>query len=168
MTCDRFRSRFAPSTDDAGLLAHARACESCLAVAIERDPDMLFRSLGGAELIPPGGIDLFVDDVMREVRLRTTETTMAPRPVSWTRRLAIAATIALGIVGGAAIYQYERATGTAPMIVHRAALRPVTFDSRPAVEAYDSLNATIVEVPTEGVEDVRMVMVFDDTLPADL
>jgi hypothetical protein len=38
---------------------------------------------------------------------------------------------------------------------------------KPVIENYESQNATIVEVPTEG-EAVKVVMVFDESLPADL
>jgi hypothetical protein len=105
---------------------------------------------------------------MREVRLRSTETTMARKPVSWMRRLAIAATIALGIAGGSAMYRFEQSYTTVPMNIERAALHPTAVMAKPIIENYESVNATIVEVPTEGVEDVKVVMVFDETLPADL
>jgi hypothetical protein len=38
--------------------------------------------------------------------------------------------------------------------------------TKPIVESYDSKTATIVEVP--GVKDAQVVMIFDDSLPADL
>ena len=168
ISCQTFRVQFAPATEDPVVLEHVRSCDSCLTAAVTSDPDILFRSLGGQDLVPPGGVDAFVDDVMREVRLRSTETTVAGRPASWTRRLAIAATIALGVIGGAAIYRVDRTAGVTPLTVARAELRPASHTSRPAIEAYDSLNATIVEMPAVDGDDVRMVMVFDETLPADL
>jgi hypothetical protein len=167
ISCDAFRAQFTVSTEDAALLEHVRVCDQCLPAALAIDPDILFRSMGSDELVPPGGVDAFVGDVMREVRLRSTETTMERRPVSWTRRLAIAATIAIGILGGAALYRAERSVGGPPLSIERAALHPALM-SRPVIENYDSATATIVEVPTEGVEDVKVVMVFDETLPADL
>ncbi|HEU4523145.1 MAG TPA: hypothetical protein VFT12_14145 [Thermoanaerobaculia bacterium] len=168
ISCDLFRAQFAPSTEDAALLEHLRACDACLAVALAADPEVLFRSIGGGELVPPGGVDAFVGDVMREVRLRSTETVMG-QPISRPRRLAIAATIAIGVIGGAAFYRYERISGPVqPLTIARAEMTAPASMSRPAVEAYDSGNATIVEVPAEGVDDVRVVMVFDESLPADL
>jgi hypothetical protein len=167
ISCDQFRARFAPSTEDAVLLEHVRSCDTCLTVALSIDPDILFRAAGGDDIVPPGGDDAFVDDVMREVRLRSTETSMERRPSSWTRRLAIAATIAIGILGGFAFYQFEQTPAAAPVNIARAPMR-ANFTSRPSVETYDSQSATIVEVDTEGAADVKVVMVFDETLPADL
>jgi hypothetical protein len=168
ISCDSFRAQFTASSEDAELLEHVRACDQCLATALTVDPDILFRSLGSDNLLPPGGVDAFVGDVMREVRLRSTETTMSRRPVSWMRRLAVAATIAIGIVGGTAMYRFERSLAPVPLSIQRAALEQTNFLSRPVIENYDSKSATIVEVPTEGVEDVKVVMVFDESLPADL
>ena len=167
ISCDQFRARFAPSTEDAALLEHVRSCDACLAVALTIDPDILFRAAGGDDLVPPGGVDAFVGDVMREVRLRSTETSMERQPLSWTRRLAIAATIAIGVLGGVAFYQFERAPAAAPVNIARAPMRG-NLTSRPSVETYDSQSATIVEMDTEGAGDVKVVMVFDETLPADL
>ena len=39
--------------------------------------------------------------------------------------------------------------------------------SRPVIENYESENATLVEVPADA-SDVKIVMVFDENLPADL
>ncbi|HYO77511.1 MAG TPA: hypothetical protein VE010_13710, partial [Thermoanaerobaculia bacterium] len=54
-----------------------------------------------------------------------------------------------------------------------AALRPQqarpVFTTTPVIETYESDNATIVEVPTEDTgDDVKIVMIFDENLPADL
>ena len=62
-----------------------------------------------------------------------------------------------------------RAAATAPPIggpVNHHQFRSAV-SSRPVIQSYDSQKATIVEVPSEG-EDVTVVMVFDDSLPADL
>jgi hypothetical protein len=168
ISCEVFRAQFTASTEDAELLEHVRVCDQCLPTALAIDPDILFRSMGTENLLPPGGVDAFVGDVMREVRLRSTETSMARRPVSWIRRLAVAATIAMGIVGGTAMYRFERSFTPVPLSIQRAALQKTNFLSRPVIENYESNSATIVEVPTEGVEDVKVVMVFDESLPADL
>jgi len=40
--------------------------------------------------------------------------------------------------------------------------------TKPVVDTYDSKNATIIEVPSESKDDVQVVMIFDESLPADL
>ena len=165
MSCDAFRAQFAAGTDDAALLEHLRSCDACLNFACERDGDILFRALGGSEMVPPGGVDAFVGDVMREVRLRGTETTVSSPSSHWTRRLAIAATLTAAISGAGYMYEHNRTAVTIPAVAHREL--KVQPAPRPVIESYDSEKATIVEVPTEG-EDVKVVMVFDDSLPADL
>ncbi|MGZ5475689.1 MAG: hypothetical protein ACXW29_04510 [Thermoanaerobaculia bacterium] len=165
INCDSFRARFVPATDDPAVLEHLRTCDACLSYSLEIDGDSLFRSLGGDQLIPEGGVDAFVDDVMREVRLRGTEHTFASRDIRWPRKLAVAATLAAVISGGAFIYEHNQNPNlTAPPGV---AHMKFPAASKPIIENYDSQQATIVEVPTEG-EDVKVVMVFDDSLPADL
>jgi hypothetical protein len=176
IACQTFRSRFQPATTDAELLGHLRTCDGCLDHAAHLDPDVLFRALGGAEMIPPGGLDAFVGDVMREVRLRSTEETLAPhQTLSWPRRLAVAAAFAAGITGTALVYQSQRAVtepGPVPIAglrsVSVAAVQPMKLTTKPVVETYDSQNATIVEVPNENASNVQVVMIFDEKLPADL
>lgn len=171
ISCATFRTTFAPATTDADALEHIRACDACLDFAAGVDPDILFRAIGGSELVPPGGVDAFVGDVMREVRLRSTESSMAPRHVvRWPQRLAIAATLAAGVIGGALFYGHE----SGPAVPLTAQIRPAAIPvatkltTKPIVDTYDSSTATIVEVPSEGANDVRVVMVFDEKLPADL
>lgn len=168
--CDSFRARFHEGTADAALLAHLRACDRCLDFAAHLDPDVMFRALGGEEMVPPGGIDAFVGDVMQQVRVRFAETTVAAsreRVVSWPRRLAVAATLAIA-VSGAMLMHYGRTSAVAPAPAVAAVQRTI-FATKPAVETYDSQNATIVEVPAEeSGDDVKIVMVFDENLPADL
>ena len=175
ITCESFRARFAENTEDAALLAHLRTCDRCLDHAAGIDPDVMFRALGGEEMIPPGGVDSFVNGVMQQVRVRAAETTtIAHKTVSWPRRLAVAATVAAGITGAALFYQ-SAPTGVAvpqPVAID-AALRPKAarpnFATKPVVETYESENATIVEVPNEDAnDDVKIVMIFDENLPADL
>lgn len=173
ISCDSFRTRFHAGTDDAELLEHLRGCDRCLDVAAHADPDVMFRALGGEELIPPGGIDAFVAGVMQQVRVRDTESVIATKNVvSWPRRLAIAATLAIGITGA---MLFTRGGADAPQMTNPVAasraIAPVpaaTLTMRPVVESYDSQNATIVEVPTESSDDVKIVMIFDENLPADL
>jgi hypothetical protein len=172
ITCEAFRVAFQPATEEPAILAHLRACDPCLDHAAQIDPDVMFRAIGGAEVVPPGGVDAFVDDVMREVRLRGTENRMAtPRVLSWPQRWAIAATIAAGISGALLVYEMDKAEtpmGVARATFASAPVKTANLTVRPAVERYESDNATIVEVPAGEANDVKIVMVFDENLPADL
>jgi len=173
ISCDAFRARFHAATEDPALLDHVRSCDRCLDFAGHADPDILFRALGGTDMIPPGGVDAFVDDVMRQVRVRGAETTVeTPRSLSWSRRLAVAATLA--VTTTAAVVGYQLQQRTAPVAETRLASSvpavPKILTTKAVVETYDSQNATIVEVPSEGAgaDDVKIVMIFDENLPADL
>ena len=170
ISCESFRARFHAATEDAALLAHLRTCDRCLDFAANVDPDVMFRALGGEDMIPPGGVDAFVDDVMRQVRVRDAENTVtAQPPVSWTRRLAIAATLAAAVTGTTFVASYDRSP--VEMRVARAtitAANPVTLTTKPIVETYESENATIMEVPSDANDQVKIVMIFDENLPADL
>jgi hypothetical protein len=168
MSCESFRTRFHANTDDAAMLEHLRTCDRCLDFASHADPDVMFRALGqstfGSEMIPPGGIDAFVSGVMQQVRVRDAETTVAAaRVISWPRRLTMAAALATAVFGATFVYRTDVQLDTRG--VARAEIRTLT--TKPVVEAYDSQNATIVEVPTES-DDVKIVMIFDENLPADL
>jgi hypothetical protein len=174
ISCDSFRKTFAVATEDAELLAHLRICDRCLDHAAGIDPDVLFRALGGDTLVPPGGIDAFVGEVMQQVRVRDTETTLSShRELSWPRRLAIAATVAAGISGAWLVSRDSVVAPVAPIAIQEArAIAPVPaqkLTTRPTVESYESSEATIIEVPSEGADDaVKIVMIFDENLPADL
>jgi hypothetical protein len=171
MTCHYFRTNLQPGNADAALLEHLRHCDACLDYAMGIDPDLFFRSLGGDELVPPGGVDAFVGDVMSQVRVRNAETSLAPHhAVSAWQRWAIAATVAAGVTGATLAYRYEhQAPAPLPHVaqtllsVHHSA--PTATKS--FVETYSSHNATIVEMPSDG-SDTKVVMIFDDKLPADL
>ena len=169
MTCDSFRTRFHAGTEDAALLAHLRTCDRCLDFAAHSDPDVIFRALGGEEMIPPGGIDSFVSGVMQQVRVRDAETVASKRVVTWPRRLAMAAAIGAAVFGATMVQRVEPPAGTAAPVA-RAAIRPSTtpLTTKPVVAAYDSEKATIVELPTASTDDVQIVMIFDENLPADL
>ena len=169
MSCDSFRTRFHVATEDAALLAHLRTCDRCLDFAASVDPDVMFRALGGEDMIPPGGVDAFVDDVMRQVRVRDAEQSLQPRQVvSWPRRLAVAATIAAAVTGGTLVYRSDRGAPVSQPVAVAAKAHRIDLVSKPIVENYDSENATIVEVPSEETDDVKIVMIFDENLPADL
>lgn len=173
ISCQTYRASLSAGTQDAALLEHMRRCDACLDFSVETDPDNFFRSIGGTDLVPPGGVDAFVGDVMREVHLRGKETSMAAhRTLSWPQRLAIAATVAAGITGATMVWQHERPSSpAAPVQTARVAPAPAAvlpakiLATKPLVESY-SRNATIVEVPNNG--NVNVVMIFDDKLPADL
>jgi hypothetical protein len=170
MSCETFRARFAPATEDAVLLDHIRTCDRCLDFAASVDPDVMFRALGGGEMIPPGGVDAFVDDVMRQVRVRGAETAVAtPATMSWTRRLAIAATVVITVTAATLAYRQGDVPAVPAAQPQIAAVTPKVLTTKPVVETYDSENATILEVPSEEAgDDVKIVMIFDENLPADL
>ena len=170
ITCDTFHKRFEPGTDDVEVLEHLRSCDACLDMAAHVDPDVMFRAIGG-DVIPAGGIEAFTEDVMRQIQVRDTEHKLAPvRVLSWSRRLAVAAVFAAGFTGTLFISQRSTVSPvetTAPVQI-AAAISPMKLTTKPIVESYESANATIVEVPSEGADDTRIVMVFDENLPADL
>jgi hypothetical protein len=167
INCTKFRALYEPETESPEVLEHVRACDACLDYAVTIDPDILFRAIGGEELVPPGGVDAFVGDVMREVRLRSTEKSAAPRVVAWPRRLAVAATLVAGITGGALVWQRERVAPPLGPQQPTARLAHVVT-SRPVIEKYDSDSATIVEMPTGSANDAQIVMIIDEKLPADI
>jgi hypothetical protein len=173
MTCHYFRAHLQPATTDAAMLEHLRHCDACLDFAMSVDPDLFFRSIGGEDLVPPGGIDAFVGDVMAQVRVRGAETSLAPhRPVRVWQRLAIAATVAAAVTSATLVYRSEhRVAAQQPVAqtllsVHPAKPHPA-LATKSFVETYSSHDATIVEMPSDG-SDTKVVMIFDDKLPADL
>lgn len=173
ISCDSFRTRFHAETEDAALLEHIRSCDRCLDFAATVDPDVLFRSLGGSDMVPPGGVDAFVDDVMRQVRVRETETAIETHPsMSWSRRLAIAAALAITVTGATMLYRPKPDVPQTLLSAKTPQTRvsaPRVLTTKPVVETYESDKATIVEMPSEEAgDDVKIVMIFDENLPADL
>jgi hypothetical protein len=171
-SCETFRARYESGSEAPAVLEHIRVCDRCLDFVAQDNPDLMFRALGGGEMIPQGGVDAFVDDVMQQVRVRGAESTVEAHPaVSWPRRLAVAATLVAGISGSLLYQQAMRPTPGVPMSVARG-IAPVAakkLATKPVVETYESENATIVEMPSEGAaDDVKIVMIFDENLPADL
>jgi hypothetical protein len=174
MTCQKFRASLQPGITDADVLEHLRHCDACLDYAMSVDPDLFFRSIGGEDLIPPGGVDAFVGDVMSQVRVRDAETSLdAHRPLRVWQRFAIAATIAASVIGATIAYRFEHSRPTAqPSTVIASLTQPPAIHAAPTatksfVETYSSHDATIVEMPSDG-SDAKVVMIFDDKLPADL
>ena len=170
MTCESFRNTLQFDDRRPEVLEHLRGCDQCLDFAAGVDPDALFRAIGGEDAIPPGGLDNFVSEVMQQVHLRDRETSIAPRTVvSWPYRWAAAAVLTFGAASSLLWNQHAALSPSVPAV---AMVRPstarVATNARPAVEDYSSTSATIVEVPTEGASDVKIVMVFDESLPSNL
>lgn len=175
MSCTEFRAGFHAGINDPAMLQHLRTCDVCLDFAAHIDADVIFRALGGEDMVPPGGVDAFVSDVMHAVHLRGAEGTVAGRmEISWQRKLAIAAALAVGITGGGIVYQIEWGQAAHPShmaAVARPAARAVIqtpLTTKPFVQTYSSANATIVEMPNEGASDTQVVLIVDENLPADL
>jgi len=170
MRCEVFRQNCVAGRDPGPeMLEHLRSCSDCLDHAVSVDPDYLFRSLGG-EMIPPGGVDDFVAGVMEQVHLRDTERKIMRRGMPAVYRWAMAATLTVATLGG---LQYQRSHSPAPVSLTAAMptngiiLVKNQLEPRPVVENYDSSSATIVEVPNQ-TSDLKVVMIFDESLPADL
>lgn len=164
ISCVNFRANV--TSREPEILEHLRKCDACLEFAVSADPDHFFRAIGGEELEPPGGVDAFTADVMAQVRLRQAEGSVARRFLIPPRRLAAAAAIVVAIAGGTLVWQrHEQPVLRAPAAVAKV-VRPIV--TKPVVETYQSQNATIVEMPSQGNNDANVVMIFDDSLPADL
>jgi len=105
---------------------------------------------------------------MAQVRLRHAEGSVARRFLIAPRRLAAAAAVVVTIGAGALMFEKNHAaTGFRPSV--RAEARPhIVLATKPVVETYQSRGATIVEIPSQGSNDASVVMIFDDSLPADL
>lgn len=168
MNCSRFIGLLGegPLTPEA--LAHMRACGSCLEKAVLADGDNLFRSLGGTELEPAGGIDQFAAEVMHQIHVREAESKIARRrPMPAAVRWSIAATLAVGVAAASLLYRPAVTPMTAPAS-QQAAVNDLFDPSMtvPVVEEYANGGATIVEMASDS--DLKLVMIFDESLPADL
>ena len=166
ISCQTFRATLRPGSDDARTLEHLRTCDACLDYAVQSDPGFFFRAIGGGEMTPPGGVDAFVDGVMAQVRLRQAEGSMAHR-LPLNRYLRAAAAILFVIAGATGVYRVSHHEAK-PIPVIVAAPVPKSLTTKPIVETYQSENATIVEMPTDSASDAKVVMIFDQSLPADL
>jgi hypothetical protein len=86
----------------------------------------------------------------------------------------VAATLAIAIAGATLFYRHEQSPAASNPIGRSAGavVRPaaqVALVTKPIIETYQSKNgATIIEVPSDGPNEARVVMIFDDSLPADL
>jgi hypothetical protein len=168
MRCEDFRTAVSRGEDEQPMRDHVRLCNSCLEHAVAIDPDYLFRSIGGEELVPPGGIDQFVGGVMQQVSLLERRRNVVPH-----RRAAVGYAWALAASLGLAVLSFTLVTRqqSLPPMAPVAALRPAPAAPTtvlPVVEKYENSSATIVEVPAQETGGVQVVMIFDDTLPTDL
>lgn len=166
MNCAMFREALQNGALSPAGLAHMRSCAVCLDAAVKADPDNLFRSLG-AEVDPPGGVDLFVEEVLQQVHLRKTEEALRTRTrFPAIHRWSVAAMLMIAVIGAAVLRDQS---GTTPTVQTRQVVAsPLVPASLPAVEAYEEANAMIIELPAEETGDFKVVMIFDETLPVDL
>ena len=169
MSCEIFLSSMDAAELTADGLAHIRTCASCLSASVSANPDNLFRSLGGEELSPDGGIDAFVADVVQQVHIRRTEVSMEPsrRHVPLVYRWSLAAAVSAAVLTGflqfgVAPVEPTGARSSTPIASHSP------LATRPVIESYQSEEATIVELPSDPSSNIQVVMVFDETLPVDL
>lgn len=168
MRCEDFRS-FVPPAEEATSqqLEHVRGCDECLLVALQSDSGYLFRSIGGEELSPEGGVEAFAAGVIQSISVREAErslTSSRPAVSSWLRWTAAAAAVIAISVSGTLLFRSPSSTFVPPASFETVRQTPLV--SQPVVEAYESPDATIVELPSDS--EVQVVMVFDDTLPVDL
>jgi hypothetical protein len=83
----------------------------------------------------------------------------------------MAATVAAAFTSATLMYRLDTTPAVAParQVAHFSPASRVNLTTKPIVETYESANATIVEVPSESAaDDVKVVMIFDENLPADL
>lgn len=167
ISCQNFRANIRPGSEDAAMLEHLRKCDSCLDYGVGVDPELFFRSIGGEELTPPGGVDAFTAEVMSQVRLRQTEGSVGARRFLIPPRRLAAAAVITATVGLAALLfdhaQKPEAAKSGPVV----AAAPAQLTTKPVVETYAYKNATILEMPAEA-NDATVIMIFDESLPADL
>ena len=170
--CEGFRASFQVDDRRPEILDHLRRCDGCLQFALAIDQDVLFRSIGGDDLVPPGGVDRFTADVMKQIELRRKSSDMEHhRRPNAIMRWAAAAVIVTGFAASSAVY-HQHSVASTPALqasIPRPApvARPADLASRSVVESYASDNATIMEVPVSDT-NVKVVMIFDQSLPADL
>ena len=168
ISCQTFRATVRPGSDDANVLEHVRTCDACLDYALSIDPDFFFRSIGGGEIVPPGGVENFVGDVMAQVRLRQAEGSALPHlPLKGYLRAAAAVAFVIGATAG--LYRLEHQSVAPPMEAKVLVQPPIkVLTTKPVIETYQSQNATILEVPSSSATDAKVVMIYDQSLPADL
>lgn len=170
MNCETFRSHLGGVLGPEEL-EHLRSCEECLNSAAAVDPFLMFRAIGGQEIEPPEGTDTFVAEVMQQIRgdERRKKIEQPATSSPWLRWGAAAAVFTTALTFGLTFRPgMDVSSPTAVSQVARD-LRPLKaeFLARPVVEHYEGANAMIVEIP-ESSNDIQLVMIFDESLPADL
>lgn len=171
MRCEDFRAAVLERAASDEVLGHLRSCESCLAFAVENDPELMFRSIGG-EIEPPGGAEAFATEVMQQIHVRDTERRFARREsrVPTLHRWALAAAATFMFVSGALFWPRGENVDVPAVVVPIGQQAEVVAPAvvRPVVERWDSSGAMIIEIPEEETSDLKVVMVFDESLPADI
>lgn len=175
MKCDLVRSSIDQGDENPELRDHLRHCADCLEWAIASEPTNLFLPLGAGDRIPEGGIDLFVSEVLSEVRLRETERVLEPaeHPLRTAWWWSAAAAVFILVATWATL---QPKNVQPPVHSPVAAVESVPADevdaeiavSRPVVDDYEESAAMIVELPTSSSDELKIVMIFDETLPQDL
>ena len=167
MDCREFEYACRSGRIDAESLGHLRACQRCLGFVSENDPDLLFRAVGG-EIEPPGGLDDFVGGVMSAIHVRDSERALARQRgrVAPFYRWSLAAALFTAMLSLVIVMPREGSI-TPPVAARQVAASSDHFQV-PMVEEYASAGATIIEVPTEEENDLKIVMIFDESLPVDL
>lgn len=172
MRCDDFKIAIQSEEPSAETLEHLRNCADCLDFAAEINPDNLFRSLGGDDLVPPGGIDQFTAEVMQQVtaleRIRLPRQRAQAKPgYVW----SLAAALGVAVMSFALVNGRQDVAAPVPAVakVNRPVIEEVaTGLTAPVIEEYENSSAMIVEVPVQETGGVQVVMIFDESLPADL
>ena len=166
MNCNSFRRALASDDLSAEALAHMRSCTACLEAAVAIDPDFIFRSLG-TPVDPPGGVDAFVGDVMQQVHLRQTEKSLERRRY-FTPGYRWAAAAALAIAVSSVLLTTRSDQAPVTTATRQQAAVSAVPASLPVIESYEESGAMIVELPAQESDDLKVVMIFDETLPVDL
>lgn len=177
MNCNELRDKLQSGEEFAGKQEHLRNCADCMEFAIALEPSDLFVTLGGADIVPPGGLDAFVSDVMNEVRLRETEKSLDndeshPARIAWW--WSAAAAVFILVTSWLAIQPGMRPDAARPATEVPVVEQTMPADqiqpsiTRPVIDEYDRPEATIVELPTESADELKIVMIFDESLPQDL
>lgn len=176
MNCHDVKKMLESGEESVEMRQHLRSCADCLELAVSLEPTTMFTTLGGDEMVPPGGVELFVSDVMGELRLREKERSLDeqdhPKRIAWW--WSAAATIFILFTTWLAIQPDNRPDIASPAAtvaeLNVPAPMPVAEPAvtRPVIDDYDRTEATIVELPSESADDVKIVMIFDETLPQDL
>jgi hypothetical protein len=173
MRCEEFRAAITGGKETPEVLVHLRSCDDCMNFAGEIDGEYLFRALGGEEMVPPGGVDQFVEEVMHQVRMdeRQKELRTFRRPAmayGW----SLAAAAALTVLSVSLAHRAQQMPADlfehhpSPIVASQPA--PLPLINVPVIEEYENSSAMIVEMPEQETNGMKVVMIIDDSLPVDL